>query len=117
MMGSAASSTENEMENTELEWQYSRNQLKHWVCDGFLYLHGEQNPFGFELFEIKTSRREREIRKPTDTYRLLHKGKIVDMHRLVRVLKESAKRIADMPPNVELTGSAALSRCPSSTPG
>lgn len=80
--------------NSLLSWQYSRNQLRHWVAaDGELYQRGKPRPSGYELFEIKTDRPPSVIRKRTDRFRLLHKGKLVDSHAKVKVLKETAERI------------------------
>lgn len=75
---------------SDLNWQYSRNQLLHYVDDGERY--GDDC---FHLFEIRTSRPMYTIRRPSDMYRLIHKGKHVDMHKQVKVLKETARRIID----------------------
>ena len=80
-------------QETTLRWQYSRSQLRHWVTDGELYRDGKPHPDGYELFEIRTNRKEYAYRKPTDQFRLIHKGKIVDMHRMVKVLKATADSI------------------------
>lgn len=77
------------------EWQYSRNQLRHWICDGILYEDGKKGKSGHKLFEIKTSRNQYEYRKPTDIYRLLHKGKFIVAHKRVNVLKQLARKILE----------------------
>lgn len=73
-----------------LPWQYSRNQLKHWVSDGNTYEIGEDC---HQLWEIKSNRTPYTVRQPTETFRLLYKGKLVDSHKSVKVLKLAAEII------------------------
>lgn len=77
----------------KLRWEYSRNQMRHWVNDGELYRSGFPSESGFRLFEIRTDRDPMKVRSRLDRFRLLHKGKQVDSHRVVKVLKETAAQI------------------------
>lgn len=76
-----------------LRWKYSRNQLRHAVEDGDKYGTGCH-----DLFEIRDNRPYGARHLPQDGYRLLHKGKLVDSHRTVKVLKETAARISAKQP-------------------
>lgn len=78
---------------SELQWRYSRNQMRHWVSDGELYENGKMHPSGYELFEIRTSRETSRIRSPHDIFRLFFKGRFADSHRVVGVLKASAETL------------------------
>jgi hypothetical protein len=80
-----------------LAWQYSRNQLRHWVTNGDVYKSGDDF---FELWEIKSNRKPYSIRQSSDTFRLLHKGKLVDSHRKVKVLKHAAEIITARQHNI-----------------
>lgn len=87
-----------DMNASLLSWQYSRNQLRHWVADGELYQRGKPSPSGYELFEIKAHRHPGVIRQWNERFRLLHKGLQVDSHAKVIVLKETAERIYSKTP-------------------
>ena len=73
-----------------MEWQYSRNQLRHEVLDGEVYKH--KGDF-YQLFEIRSNRNPYEIRKSSDTHRLLHKGRMVAENKSVKALKETAAKL------------------------
>lgn len=73
-----------------MEWQYSRNQLRHEVGDGNIYKHAGDF---FQLFEIRANRSQYNIRKSSDTHRLLHKGKLVTEGKSIKDLKETAAKL------------------------
>jgi hypothetical protein len=61
------------------------------VLDGEIYEH--QGNF-HQLFEIRSNRNPYEVRKSSDTHRLLHKGKIVVAEsKSVKSLKEMAAKL------------------------
>lgn len=69
----------------KLNWQYSRNQRRHWVEDGEFY--GKNYA---RLFEIKDCARYGFIHKPADGYDLRYKGKKIGHAKTVKELKGKA---------------------------
>ena len=82
-----------------LDWQYSRNQHRHWVDDGELYCVDSQHHY--RLWEIITDRPMGFIRRKTDVYTLRCRGLIVSRAKTVAALKTLAERQLDPAKYVE----------------
>lgn len=79
----------------KLDWQFSRNQRRHWVADGELYTKGRKSKSGAELFEIRSCTPMFQVIRPEHGYDLFHRGKQITHAPSVKQLKQVAQERSD----------------------